>query len=142
MQARLAVTADDTAMSQVEAFVAPFAATQRLSRDDMARVLIVLEELITNLLKYGYSADTSPRTVEITLSMEGDQLLIELVDDACPFDPLAAPAPELDQPTAARPIGGLGLYIVRSLTEGMRYRRIDNRNVTQLILRLESTPKE
>ncbi len=108
----------------------------------MARILIVLEELITNLLKYGYSADTSPRTIEIALSMEGDQLLIELVDDACPFDPLAAPAPELDQPTSARPIGGLGLHIVRALTEAMRYRRVSDRNVTQLILRLESGPKQ
>src|SRR5208282_1693535 len=117
MQAHLTVTTDDAAMSQVEAFVRPFAATQRLSHDDMARVLIVLEELITNLVKYGYSADTQPRTVEIALSIEGDQLLIELVDDACPFDPLAAPAPELDQLASARPIGGLGLHIVRTLTE-------------------------
>jgi serine/threonine-protein kinase RsbW len=142
MQARLTVTADDAAMGQVEAFVAPFAATQGLSRDDLARVLIVLEELITNLLKYGYSADTQPRTVEIALSIEGDQLLVELVDDACPFDPMATPVPELDQPASARPIGGLGLHIVRALTEAMRYRRVNDRNLTQLILRLESRPKD
>ncbi len=142
MQARLTVTVDDAAMRQVEPFVAAFAVNHRIGRDDEARLSIVLDELISNLLNYGYAAEAGPGKLEITLSRDGDRLAVELVDDACAFDPETARAPEFDQPTGARPIGGLGLYIVRSLTEGMRYRRIDNRNVTQLILRLESTPKE
>jgi serine/threonine-protein kinase RsbW len=142
MAACLAVTVDDDAMRQVEAFVADFAVMHGICNDDEARLSIVFDELITNLLKYGYAAGTGPGTVEITLSRDGDCLAVELVDDARAFDPDTAPAPEFDQPAGARPAGGLGLYIVRSLTEGMRYRRVDDRNVTQLMFRLESTPKQ
>ena len=123
-------------MRQVEAFVAVFAANHGLSADDRARTLIVLEELITNLLKYGFPAEAKLGTAEITFSLDEDQLAIELVDDGGAFDPFAAPAPNFNQPAAARPVGGLGLQIVRALTEGERYRRVNDRNVTQLILRL------
>jgi len=137
MYARLAVALDDLAMRQVEAFVTAFAANRGLSADDRARTLIVIEELITNLLKYGFPGEARLGTAEIALSLDQDKLAIELVDDGGAFDPFAAPAPNLNQPAAARPVGGLGLHIVRALTEGTRYQRVADRNVTQLILRLD-----
>lgn len=138
----LTVGVDGSAMRQIEAFVASFAANHRMTPDDTARVLIVLEELITNLLKYGYPEKVTTGTAEIALSIDDEQLTIELVDDARAFDPTSVPALELDRPAADRPVGGLGLHIVRALTEGMRYSRVEERNVTRLFFRLDSPLRE
>jgi serine/threonine-protein kinase RsbW len=136
--ARLTVAIDAAAMGRVGAFVAAFAAEHGLCADDCARTLIVLEELITNLRKYGYGERPRPGIAEIALSLEaGPRLVVELVDEGRAFDPFASPAPDLDRPLDALPVGGLGLHIVRALTEGRHYRRVEGRNVTQLILHVE-----
>jgi serine/threonine-protein kinase RsbW len=132
MQARLTVRADAGAISQVEAFVAAFAARHGLSADDRLRVCVVLEELITNLVKYGYPGRSEPGAAEVALGLEGARLTIELSDDGQAFDPFAPPAPELDRPLEARPVGGLGLYLVRALTDEACYTRRDDRNIVRL----------
>ena len=137
-RARLAFAVDDLAMSEVETFVAAFFAQHGLCSDDRARTLIVLEELITNLLKYGYGERDVRGLAEVGLALEpGPRLVVELIDDGRPFDPFAQPALDLNQTLEDRSCGGLGLHIVRALTEGTAYRRVNDRNVTRLILRVE-----
>ena len=99
-------------------------------------LLIVVEELVTNLLKYGYQDRARPGAVEIALLIEEGRLTIELIDDGGAFDPFAGPAPEFGQPLEARPLGGLGLQIVRLLTESRNYSRVNDRNLTRLTLHL------
>jgi serine/threonine-protein kinase RsbW len=127
---------DAEATRRVDQFVADFAARHGLGDDDRGRALIVVEELLTNLLKYGYRDRPDRGTAELELSLEGSCLTIEMVDDGDAFDPCSSAAPVLDGPLESRPPGGLGLHIVRMLSERMRYRRTDDRNVTQLTLQL------
>lgn len=125
-------------MSQVETFVAAFFAQHGLCFDDRSRTLIALEELITNLLKYGYGERDVRGLAELGLALEaGPRLVVELVDDGCPFDPFAQPAPDFSQTLEDRSYGGLGLHIVRALTEGTAYRRVEGRNLTRLVLRVD-----
>ncbi len=138
-RAHLRLPVGTEAVKRVDEFVAAFAARHGLGNDDRARTLIVVEELLTNLLKYGYQ-DREPGAAEIALALAQGRLTIELIDDGCAFDPFAAPEPDLNQPLEARPVGGLGLRIVRLLTEGAHYSRINDRNVTRLALRLSPAP--
>jgi anti-sigma regulatory factor (Ser/Thr protein kinase) len=135
-QAHLKLRADAGAISRVEAFVAAFAAQHGICNDDRARALILLEELITNLLNYGYPDRTQPGAAEVVLLVKEGRLTIELIDDGGAFDPFAAPAPDFSQPLEARSPGGLGLHIVRVLTERRDYSRVNDRNVTRLTLHL------
>jgi anti-sigma regulatory factor (Ser/Thr protein kinase) len=122
---------DDGAMSQVRAFVTDFAVQHAIEAEEQSRILIVLEELITNLAKYGYP--NRPRgDAEVALDIVGSQLTIEFMDDGDPFDPLQSPAPYLDAPLEERTPGGLGIHILRALADESRYRRIGERNVLQL----------
>jgi anti-sigma regulatory factor (Ser/Thr protein kinase) len=134
--AHMKVRIEAGATGQVDNFVADFAARHGLSNDDRARTLIVLEELVTNLLKYGYPDRPDRGVAEVALSLDGSRLTIEIVDDGDAFDPCSGAAPDLDRPLESRAAGGLGLHIVRMLTEGMRYSRTDDHNVTQLTLLL------
>jgi serine/threonine-protein kinase RsbW len=132
MQSRLSVRADSAAMRQVDSFVATFVNEQGLVADDAARILILLEELLTNLVKYGYPEGAEPGVAEIVLALNGNRLEIEFIDDGCAFNPLAGSLPNLDEPLEERPVGGLGLHLLRSLTDRVRYERRNNKNVIRL----------
>ncbi len=94
-------------------------------------VNVSVDELLTNTISYGYD-DSDGHRIEMTVWMEGSVLVIELSDDAKPYDPTVAPHPDIDAPIEKRPIGGLGVHFVRVLMDGFRYRRTDGRNVVTL----------
>lgn len=101
------------------------------------RANLVLEELVLNTLTHG---DTSGLTViDLELESENQALTIRLSDDGSPFNPLTdAPEPDVTLPLAERPIGGLGVYLVRTMGEELEYRREDDRNHLKLVVHPES----
>jgi len=133
IQSRLVVRADSAAMRQVDGFVAAFVSEGGIADDEAQRILILLEELLTNLIKYGYPNRSERGQAEIVLGLDGSRLEIEFIDDGCAFDPLAAPLPNPDEPLEARPIGGLGIHLLRSLTNEVHYERRNENNITRLI---------
>ena len=97
------------------------------------QIQLVLEEIGTNIIKYGRDGETETE-IQITLTSESKSLTMEIVDSGKPFDPLAdAPAPDLDSEVQDRPIGGLGVYLVRELMDEASYRREDGKNKLTLI---------
>jgi serine/threonine-protein kinase RsbW len=141
MKTRLGIQLDSDAMTQVRRMVAAFVTEHSLDSDEHARILIVLEELLTNAVKYGYPNRSQLGSAEIALELKSAQLTIEYADDGDEFDPFAAAIPGLEQPIEERVLGGLGIHIVRSLAEGARYGRIDDRNVIRLTRRVTSIDK-
>jgi anti-sigma regulatory factor (Ser/Thr protein kinase) len=102
------------------------------------RLRLVIEELAGNAMRYGY-ADGRPGSVAVELDWDGSMLQGILEDDGDPFDPLVeAPPPALGVPVAERQVGGLGLHIVKKLTEGIAYARVAGRN--RLSFRLRPRP--
>ena len=97
------------------------------------QIKLVLEEMGTNIVKYGYD-DEDRKNIEIILTSESDSLTMEISDDGRPFDPFAdAPPPDLESDIPDRPIGGLGVYLVQKMMDEARYRREDGRNKLTLI---------
>ena len=135
MEARLTIYLDDGAMQHVRGFVSAFVAQHAIAAQEQSRILIVLEELITNLAKYGYP-NRLGGIAEIMLQLDDTRLTIEFADDGDPFDPLNARPPKLDSALEERNPGGLGIYIVRALAEEMRYCRSGGRNVLRLTRRV------
>jgi anti-sigma regulatory factor (Ser/Thr protein kinase) len=102
------------------------------------QIKLVLEEIGTNIVKYGYD-DEGDSDIRITLTSESDALTMEIIDGGKPFDPFAdAPPPDLDSPIPDRPIGGLGVHLVQTMMNETRYRREDGRNKLTLIKRRKS----
>jgi len=86
---------------------------------------LVLNEVLTNLGTHGGCAD---RPARIAVIVEPDRVTGEIVDNGPPFDPRHAPDPILDAAVDDRPVGGLGLYLVRKLSSSLEYARRNDEN--------------
>ena len=94
-----------------------------------------LDELITNIISYGYR-DGEEHEIRITLTEEEGSLTVVLEDDGIAFDPLSEVSePDLDADVEERRIGGLGVHFVKSLMDEVAYERRDGRNRLTLIQR-------
>jgi anti-sigma regulatory factor (Ser/Thr protein kinase) len=92
---------------------------------------LLAEEVLTNVVKYGGEPGKECR-IEAELTTSPEAVFLVFRDDGRPFDPLAAPAPDLGRPAAERPLGGLGLVLVRALVPQARYAREAEWNVLRL----------
>lgn len=112
------------------------------------KLVLGLEELLTNLAVHGTPeagplgrapTEPAPRvTVIVTLTRR--RLVVSYEDSGAPFDPLSVPAPDLEQPLAARRVGGLGLHLIRTLMDEVTYCRVNERNRVTLVLGIPPTP--
>ena len=101
--------------------------------------VLSLDELVTNVISYGYP-DRSSRIILVSLRLDAQERLIaELIDDGVPYDPLQTPPPDLDADLDDRPIGGLGVHIVKTLMDSVEYRRDGDRNCVTLTKALTRT---
>ena len=139
-RASIDLRSDEAAFPCLIDFVEDFAGRHGLPQIERSRMLLILEELFTNVLKYGRAGDATAETIGVALALRGRELTIEFCDDGPPFDPLLATTPDLDRPIADWPIGGLGVHILRSLVDHARYRREGDRN--HLVLRRSVGPSK
>ena len=132
----LKIRNDLTEIPRLAAEVGGLAKVWRLAENDLFSLNLALDELLTNTISYGYETG-EVREISITLNLRGNTLMAVLEDDAKPFNPLEeARAPMLDADLEQRPIGGLGIYFVRTFMDRVNYARVDGRNRVELIKHL------
>ena len=88
---------------------------------------LALDELITNVVSYGFGGVPEPE-IRITLRMEGDALVLIVEDNGQPFDPTQEVPTDVTSPLTERPIGGLGLHLVKNFADRLSYEFADGRN--------------
>ena len=100
--------------------------------DLIFKVNLVLDELWVNVVHYsGATGD-----VEISLDTDADEVRLEIADDGRPFDPLTETVePDIDAPLEDRPIGGLGIFLVREMMDDLRYKRENGKNRLAMVKR-------
>lgn len=133
MKRVLELHASAAALPRLIAFAETFAAGCGLPASEKSRLLLILEELFTNAVRYGYPPGARPGRIAVALTAGPGRIEIDFTDDGAPFDPLAQPAPRLDRPPRERPPGGLGLHILRALADEAGYRRARGRNHLLLV---------
>lgn len=93
---------------------------------------VVFDEMLTNALDYGLT-DQSHAELEVELQASEGALDATITDNGRAFNPLSeAPLPDLDLSVDDRPIGGLGIHLVKSLMDRADYQRRRDRNVLSL----------
>src|SRR5499426_1105685 len=89
---------------------------------------LALEEILTNIISYGY-LDGQEHEIRVRLSARPGEVKAEVEDDGQSFNPLAAPEPHTAKALEERTIGGLGIHLVRTLMDGLEYKRQADRNI-------------
>src|SRR5262245_17862815 len=90
------------------------------------KLRLVLEELVLNLIDHATGSVTD--RIDIRIELEGGPVTLVLEDDGDPFDPRSAPAFDKAKPLEERGPRGMGIHLVRSMTEDIAYERVDSRN--------------
>ena len=96
---------------------------------------LVMEEVVSNINRHGYGGREDGE-VSVVLHLAPDAIAVTVEDAGVPFNPLDLPAPDLTAPLEARAVGGLGVYLVRQLMDGVDYREEGGRNILRLTKRI------
>jgi anti-sigma regulatory factor (Ser/Thr protein kinase) len=113
------------------------AARHRLPARCVTRLHLALEEHLTNIIVHGGSPGPAS-TITVRFALEPSALRVEIEDKADPFNPLDAPAVDTALPLEEKPLGGLGVHLIRKSVDELEYRRVGNRNVLVMRNRLTS----
>src|SRR5262245_63933148 len=115
-------------MERLSQAIEAFGEEKGLGPEAIFSMNLALDEVVTNVIRYAHD-DGLEHPIVVRLALEQDVLTAQVEDDGRAFNPLEAPAPNLAANIDERPIGGLGIYLVRSVMSSVEYRREDGRNV-------------
>jgi len=115
-------------LEKLAQIVAEFGQRHHLSSQALFHTNLALEEILTNVISYAYD-DSEEHQIIVCLRVEQGELTVEVEDDGRPFNPLEAPEPDIEKPLEERPLGGLGIHLVRNVMDRLEYRRQDGRNL-------------
>ena len=114
-----------------------FCQAQALPDSVSWRLRVAVDEIVANIV--AHAGGPAPPTIDLELSREGNIVEITVADDGPAFDPLVHPPPDVSVPLEAREPGGLGILILRSLIDEVRYTRT-RRNELTLRTRIVAGP--
>jgi serine/threonine-protein kinase RsbW len=136
---RLTLPASAGSISAFSEFVRGGAVAAGVAVDEFEKLNLVLEEILINVARYAYTPETG--AVEVAYAPAGPhKLRVEIADSGRVFNPLEADPPDLSRGLADRPIGGLGVFLVRSMVDSIDYRREEDRNILSFTFPVDDVP--
>lgn len=120
-----------TEIERLAHLVEAFCAERGVAPAVAYRINLACDEVIMNAIMHGYD-DAQEHQILVDLALDGESLALTIVDDGRAFNPLEAPPVDFDTDPLERPVGGLGLHLVRSVMDSIDYRREGGRNVLEM----------
>lgn len=118
---------DDGSYGIVQAFLDDRLKSSGIPTRAVSRMQIVADEIWSNIVHYSGAIEAS-----VILRREGDTIFMDFTDDGVQYNPLDAETPDTTLCVEDRPIGGLGLHMVRKMTSSMEYKYIEGKNMLTL----------
>jgi len=137
LTAERTVPAEGSQLAVLKQFLREFWATAGLAPARMGSFALALEEVFMNVVAHGCQSGLAPRQVEVSLSLGSNAVTMMVEDNGPQFDPLSLRSPDLAASLADRRVGGLGVYLVRSVMDTVSYARIGGRNQLRMSKRLD-----
>ena len=128
---------DPAELNRLAELLAEFGQQHGIGPTDLLAVDLSLHEHVTNIINYGYAeADAHSREIIVRLQLQDRVLCIEVEDDARPFNMLERLRVNTTVPLDRKPVGGLGIHIIRRSMDELAYRRAGGKNVLLMTKRL------
>ena len=123
-------------ISRMVSFLEEIGCELELSAQELFNVHLALEEAVTNVIMYAYPQDEE-HTLELTVLWTENELVFKLIDTGKEFDPTAQPDADVTLSLEERPVGGLGIFLIKSLMHKVEYNRVDGKNILTLVKHLD-----
>ena len=134
--ARLSVPAVLEHLHRLVAAASESARAGGLGPRKVGSVELAVEEAVTNICKY--AGQDHPADIALSCFADDALFAVEISDDGKPFDMTAQPDPDVTAGLEQRPLGGLGVFLIKKAADVVRYERRDDRNRLRLEFRLPS----
>ena len=121
--ATLNITSDVNNLAAVRRFVEEAGDRFGCDSEDVADMVLAMNEAVTNIMVHGYK--DRPGDIVIDVWQRNSDFVVRLGDRASPFDPTTRPDPDITLPLELRPYGGMGVFMMRQLLDGLTYRPLN-----------------
>jgi phosphoserine phosphatase RsbU/P len=137
---KISITNKIENLEKVADFIEKFCNENNLNDYISFDLHLVEDEITSNIINYAFD-DGLEHIIDISIELESGQVNIRFTDDGNEFNILEAKEANVDLPLEERPIGGLGIFLVKQKMDFIDYKRIENKNILTLIKRTESKEK-
>ena len=127
----ITVIADDKSMIPVSEFAKSLTEKLAVVPKVANKVSIAVDEIYSNIINY-----SGAELATISYEIKDGRLYITFTDDGIPYNPIKAEEPDITLSAEERKIGGLGIFMVKKMTESMEYTYEDEKNILKLIIAL------
>lgn len=135
MEKYLKVSAKKEELERVQSFIDTILEEQQFPMQAILQVDIAIEELFVNIVYYAYDnvVEETDKVVEVVCKISDKNVVeIELKDCGKEFNPLERKEPDITLPEEEREIGGLGIYMVKKIMDGVEYERKNLQNIIRI----------
>ena len=129
---KITLSCDLKRVPELNAFIESVAEKLGADATVTGQLQLAVEEIVVNVMNYAYP-EGKKGFVTIKVMSDGHQLRIVVIDSGVPFDPTLKEKADTTLSAEERPIGGLGIFLVRELMDSINYERVDNRNILMMI---------
>ncbi len=91
------------------------------------KIDVCLEEIYVNIASYAY--DDKEGTAKISFDKQDNEITLKFEDEGIYYNPLQKEDPDITLSLEERPIGGLGIFMVKEISKDIEYKREDNKNI-------------
>ena len=127
----ITLTNDIKEISKLNKFVTDICQAENLPAGFIAEIKLAIEEVVVNCINYAYDKNEKG-SITVSLKFQPKEMLVEIKDNGKEFDPTFEKDVDLESDLDQRQIGGLGLFLVKQLTDTVTYRRAGNFNILSL----------
>ncbi|MBR6316419.1 MAG: ATP-binding protein [Lachnospiraceae bacterium] len=125
----IAVRAEVENLDQVRSFVDASLVSGACPMKVQLLVEMAVEEIFVNIANYAYPDRTGQARIRTELLQDPRRIQITFTDSGIPFDPLKKPDPDISLSLDEKPIGGLGIFMVKKEMDDVQYRYEDGKNI-------------
>ena len=100
------------------------------------QISVAVDELMANVVSYAYTHGAGEVTVRFELDEATRQAAVTFIDTGMPFNPLKRPDPDVTLSAKERPIGGLGIFLVKKTMDDVRYEFSHGRNILTILKKI------
>ena len=119
-------------IERMTSFIEEICQENNLSVEDTFNIHLAVEEAVTNVIMYAYPQGEVHEFL-LDVHVLENRLIFKIIDSGKEFDPTLQPDADVTLSLEERPIGGLGIFLIRQIMQTVDYRRVDGKNILTMV---------